>query len=388
MRLQPEHPTIHPTAAEPSRYCRRCGYELRGLTAPRCPECGRVFDPANPRTYRRRPIRRWLQRLIRTAVLILAFFLMLAVIWAWLYWGWYTEQQTIAELKPNGSVYCTPIISPLLRQYLGPTGFVFDRVRTVDLINRTDITDIKKLAGFTNLDHLGLDGTPVADLSPLAKLTNLDVIDLDRTRVTDLSILARLTKLRHLFLSGTKITDLSPLAGLTRLEYLDLCDMPVRDISPLARLANIEFIDLRGTPITDLSPLIGLTKVRQISLDRNPATDLSPLSGLPKLEILYLTDLTDKDLSPLSRLRNLRELGFSRMNNKVVDLAPLASLTKLERLYLNNAPVSDLTPLERLKSLYRLSLPHNITDTQIEALRRALPRCGIDRMPDLEHLWR
>ena len=43
MDQQPEHP-----ATESPRFCRRCGYELRGLPTPRCPECGRAFDPANP----------------------------------------------------------------------------------------------------------------------------------------------------------------------------------------------------------------------------------------------------------------------------------------------------------------------------------------------------
>ena len=32
-------------------YCRKCGYHLAGLSANRCPECGRVFEPANRRTY-------------------------------------------------------------------------------------------------------------------------------------------------------------------------------------------------------------------------------------------------------------------------------------------------------------------------------------------------
>lgn len=27
--------------------CRRCGYSLRGLTTPRCAECGQAFDPSN-----------------------------------------------------------------------------------------------------------------------------------------------------------------------------------------------------------------------------------------------------------------------------------------------------------------------------------------------------
>ena len=33
--------------------CLKCGYLLQGLAEPRCPECGRMFDPADPRTYGR-----------------------------------------------------------------------------------------------------------------------------------------------------------------------------------------------------------------------------------------------------------------------------------------------------------------------------------------------
>lgn len=29
----------------PAGQCQRCGYHLRGLTEPRCPECGTPFDP-------------------------------------------------------------------------------------------------------------------------------------------------------------------------------------------------------------------------------------------------------------------------------------------------------------------------------------------------------
>ncbi|MEW6251117.1 MAG: hypothetical protein AB1716_10755 [Planctomycetota bacterium] len=35
---------------EPKR-CLGCGYILDGLPEPRCPECGRWFDPGNPDTY-------------------------------------------------------------------------------------------------------------------------------------------------------------------------------------------------------------------------------------------------------------------------------------------------------------------------------------------------
>src|SRR6266567_4363945 len=45
-------------------FCQACGYSVRGLTAHRCPECGRRFDPADPSTMSiARPLRRW-QRLL------------------------------------------------------------------------------------------------------------------------------------------------------------------------------------------------------------------------------------------------------------------------------------------------------------------------------------
>ncbi len=38
-------------------YCLGCEYDLRGLPEPRCPECGRAFDPQNPKTFLKAPVR-------------------------------------------------------------------------------------------------------------------------------------------------------------------------------------------------------------------------------------------------------------------------------------------------------------------------------------------
>jgi hypothetical protein len=46
--------------------CWECGYSLRGLPTPRCPECGRPFDPADETTMNMGitvgPLKRWLMR--------------------------------------------------------------------------------------------------------------------------------------------------------------------------------------------------------------------------------------------------------------------------------------------------------------------------------------
>src|SRR5687768_12954167 len=44
--------------------CWECNYSLQGLATPRCPECGRPFDPADPATMNMDthvgPLARWL----------------------------------------------------------------------------------------------------------------------------------------------------------------------------------------------------------------------------------------------------------------------------------------------------------------------------------------
>src|SRR5436190_23642408 len=56
----PSNPAPYPLPD--SARCLQCDYLLRGLTEPRCPECGREFDPADPKTYATGPRIGWLSR--------------------------------------------------------------------------------------------------------------------------------------------------------------------------------------------------------------------------------------------------------------------------------------------------------------------------------------
>jgi hypothetical protein len=65
-------------------YCRGCDYPLKGLAEPRCPECGREFDPGNANTYlnklRGQAFRKWMLR-IRIALLPIAISWFFIVAW-------------------------------------------------------------------------------------------------------------------------------------------------------------------------------------------------------------------------------------------------------------------------------------------------------------------
>jgi hypothetical protein len=54
------------TSKTTDAFCLGCGYSLRELTDPRCPECGRGFDPDDARTMSLgRPLWQWQRWLLR-----------------------------------------------------------------------------------------------------------------------------------------------------------------------------------------------------------------------------------------------------------------------------------------------------------------------------------
>lgn len=207
-------------AKQPPLYCRQCGYDLRGLPQPRCPECANPFDPANPHTFRRRPVGAWVRPVRRLLCVATIFLLILCVIWGCYYWGWHSEQQTLNSLGQRTSSYKS-LISPEFRATLGAIGFVFDRVDSLFLTQETPI-DLQPLVKFKHLRHVTVCETPVKDLSPLARLDKLEELRLIEASIKDISPLAGLKQIKILELDSTNVTDLSPLTGLSSLRKLTL----------------------------------------------------------------------------------------------------------------------------------------------------------------------
>jgi len=202
---------------------------LRGLESRRCPECGRDFDPADPKSVYRKQKLRW----VRPAARLACIGLFAATIWAgWRgYRAW--RQRRFAEtcqaiVDAGGNIAPADPMAPLrerdglivsmpdavvdgndidrLKPYLsrlsGPC-LSFERPTLGDALAH--------LRGLDNVRVLRASGWSDEDLSQLGGLKGLQMVDLSGDDITDAGAmcLARERALRLAFLVGSKVSALT-----------------------------------------------------------------------------------------------------------------------------------------------------------------------------------
>ena len=242
-------------------HCRNCGYDLRAQTAPhRCPECGRTFDPANPKTFCLRAPRgavwRWAKR---AAFVFLSIALLAATGWAWLYWGWKSEQTAMAKMYSAGSVQYA-LGGEEFKRMFGSAAWVLYRAKCITLEPAAPNTDasLVHIKHLRSLEMLDLEATNVTDagLAHLQEVAHLRALSLDSTQITDAGLLRvkELKGIHTLTLAETQVTDvgLVYLKELPKLHTLDLRLTAVTDagLPNLAAIKTLQNVDLRGTKVT------------------------------------------------------------------------------------------------------------------------------------------
>ncbi|MDY6936625.1 MAG: hypothetical protein SWY16_03075 [Cyanobacteriota bacterium] len=117
------------------------------------------------------------------------------------------------------------------------------------MLFRRQISDIRPLAGLTNLSQLWLDTNEISDISPLANLTNLKQLWLENNKIADVTPLSGLNGLTQLSLENNAISDVRPLSGLNNLTLLNLSTNNVSEIEALSALTSLTYLNLQGNPI-------------------------------------------------------------------------------------------------------------------------------------------
>ena len=140
--------------------------------------------------------------------------------------------------------------------------------------------------------------------------------------------------------------------------------------------SDVVLVDLQGKKTEDISPLQCLTKLKRLNLFGSQLRDISALKEFTELDHLLVSLAKINDLTPLEGLTNLETLGLE--GNHVKDIESLRKLKNLKELYLLIPIVRDFSGLYSLKNLKHLRISSTqITDQQVEKLKKALPQCYI-----------
>ena len=102
------------------------------------------------------------------------------------------------------------------------------------------------------------------------------------------------------------------------------------------------------------------------------------------LEKVMKLNLTDKKLTDVKGLENLTQLKVLNLQfNQLTDVKGLEKLTQLKMLSFILNKLTDVTGLENLTNLTVLDIRYNpdLTKAQIDALKKALPKCDIRSNP-------
>ena len=287
-------------------FCRHCGYALIGLPSNRCPECGKDFDPANPKTFRTHPPRVVLRRIIKIVVVLFCLSLPADAYFGQLAWQCHRETVAIKFLKDRGGRIWYYDTRPSWAKTVlpGRVAWLWQRAQTVSMYWAQPVNIHQGMAAIGNLkslQQLYLGGYTDADgdLVNLEGLTALECLYLNGARVTDagLAHLKGLAALQKLHLGGMKVTNAGfvNLKGLTALKELSINDTKVTDagLVNLKGLTALELLELSDMEVTDagLVNLKGLTALKVLFLGNTKITNagLVNLEGLTALKNLWLT---------------------------------------------------------------------------------------------------
>ncbi|GGH11524.1 stalk domain-containing protein [Paenibacillus segetis] len=140
------------------------------------------------------------------------------------------------------------------------------------------IEDIAPLGNIKKLTYLNVSYNKIKDFAPLRKLSkSLTYLGIDGDQVTDLKMIEGFYNLEGLSASNNNIESLAPLAKLTNLSSLDLSSNKIKDLDPLQHLNKLSTLYLDNNRVWNLEPLRNLKALNILNLSNNRVWNLEPI---------------------------------------------------------------------------------------------------------------
>ncbi len=214
-------------------------------------------------------------------------------------------------------------------------------VKSLNLYQCNNITNIMIVGRLTQLHTLTLSYTEIVDITPLQNLSELHTLYLARTGIVDIAPLQNLRKLQILVIADTVVVDIAPLKNLRRLHTLYIGKTKVVDITPIQNLPELHTLNLYSSRVINITPLQHLLKLHTLELQHSRVVDITPLQHLPCLNTLNLSSTRVVDITSLQNLSCLHTLNLSY--SLVVDTTPLQHLMQRQGFKYFGPPIPKLT---------------------------------------------
>jgi Leucine-rich repeat (LRR) protein len=135
------------------------------------------------------------------------------------------------------------------------------------------------------LSQAGIDlkGRGIKDLSEVVGLPDvrpLRRLELQGNEITDIKLMEKFTQLEVLQLGKNKISEIRGLDNLINLQDLGLHDNLITEIKVLDHLENLKYLGISGNPITDLKALENLKNLKELWLSRDDIVSLEEINKL------------------------------------------------------------------------------------------------------------
>lgn len=223
-------------------------------------------------------------------------------------------------------------------------------IEQVQYLSHLKVLDVysTRLPSITGIEHLKyLEELIVPDIESfdlICAIKSLKKISLRNNEITEIKGLEKFPNLEELDLFANGISEIKGLEMLKNLRILDLCSTRVTEIKGLENLGNLENLSLGHTSIPKIKGLENLVNLKELDLTNylgeslTPLTEIQGLEHLSKLEKLILTGHRIKELKNLPN-KNLRTLEVSSNKIEYIDYDWLKTIKQPCTISLTGNPV-------------------------------------------------